>query len=391
MSNTDALKGNWNYPTTIWFGCGRINELPKACQQLGINNPLLVTDAGLVKLPMIAQALKLNQQANLPTAVFSNIKLNPNGKNIEDGVAQFKLDKHDGVIAFGGGSALDAAKAIALMAGQSQPIWDFEDVGDNWLRVDPMGIAPTIAVPTTAGTGSEVGRASVIVDDNAHVKKIIFHPKMLPSIVIEDPELTVGLPSHITAATGMDALSHNLEAYCSPGYHPMADGIALEGIRLIKNWLPVACAEPANLEARSHMLIASSMGATAFQKGLGAMHALAHPLGAIYDAHHGTLNAILMPYVINRNRTAIADKMQHLARCLALADTSVDGILEWIIDLRKAIGIPNNLKAIGIDTDRAEQIGKMATEDPSAGGNPIPFSKQEYVELFGDAVNGTLG
>jgi len=387
-SNIDALKGNWNYPTTIWFGCGRINELPRACQQLGINNPLLVTDAGLVKLPMIAQALKLNLQANLPTAVFSNIKLNPNGKNIEDGVAQYKLDKHDGVIAFGGGSALDAAKAIALMAGQTRPIWEFEDVGDNWLRVDPRGVAPTIAIPTTAGTGSEVGRASVIVDDEAHVKKIIFHPKMLPSIVIEDPELTTGLPAQMTAATGMDALAHNLEAYCSSGYHPLADGIALEGIRLIKNWLPVACKEPTNLEARSHMLIASSMGATAFQKGLGAMHALAHPLGALYDAHHGTLNAILMPYVINRNRNAIANKMQHLARCLELTDTSVDGILAWIIDLRKAIGIPNNLKAIGIDADRAEQIGKMATEDPSAGGNPILLDETQYAELFTGAVNG---
>jgi len=388
MSNAESLKGNWNYPTTIWFGCGRINELPRACQHLGINNPLLVTDAGLVKLPMIAQALKLNQQANLATAVFSNIKLNPNGKNIEDGVAQFKLDKHDGVIAIGGGSALDAAKAIALMAGQTRPIWDFEDVGDNWQRVDPQGIAPTIAIPTTAGTGSEVGRASVIVDDNAHVKKIIFHPKMLPGIVIEDPELTVGLPANITAATGMDALAHNLEAYCSPGYHPLADGIALEGIRLIKNWLPIAYKQPANLEARSHMLIASSMGATAFQKGLGAMHALAHPLGALYDAHHGTLNAILMPYVINHNRNAISHKMQHLARCLELADTGVDGILNWILDLRKAIGIPNDLKAIGINSDRAQQIGKMATEDPSAGGNPILLDDTQYAELFSQAVNG---
>jgi len=388
MSNTQSLKGNWNYPTTIWFGCGRLQELPKACEKLGIKNPLLVTDAGLVKLPMIEKAISINKLAGIPTALFSNIKLNPNGQNIDDGVVHYKQGKHDGVIAFGGGSALDAAKAIALMVGQTRSIWDFEDVGDNWLRIDPTGMAPTIAIPTTAGTGSEVGRASVIVDDQAHVKKIIFHPKMLPSIVIEDPELTVGLPANITAATGMDALSHNLEAYCAPGYHPLADGIALEGMRLIKNWLPVACKEPGNLEARSHMLIASSMGATAFQKGLGAMHALAHPLGALYDAHHGTLNAILMPYVINRNRSVIVDKMQHLARCLEITDAGVDGILAWIIDLRKDIGIPNNLKTIGIDNIRAELIGKMATEDPSAGGNPIQLTKEQYAELFSEAVNG---
>jgi alcohol dehydrogenase class IV len=385
--NIKSLSGNWNYPTTIWFGCGRLTELPRACNNVGVKNPLLVTDAGLVKLPMIEQAIKANQQANIPTALFSDVKPNPNGKNINDGVAQFKHGSHDGVIAFGGGSALDAAKAIALMAGQTRPIWDFEDIGDNWQRADPNGIAPIVAIPTTAGTGSEVGRASVIVDDAAHVKKIIFHPRMLPSIVIEDPELTVGLPANITAATGMDALSHNLEAYCAPGYHPFADGIAIEGIRLIKNWLTVACNEPSNLEARSHMLIASSMGATAFQKGLGAMHALAHPLGALYDAHHGLLNAILMPYVIQRNRSAIESKMQHLARWLDLKDTGIDGILSWIIDLRKTIGIPNNLKSLGIDTSRADQIGKMAIEDPSAGGNPIQLSATEYAELFIEAVS----
>jgi len=384
----ESLKGNWNYPTTIWFGCGRLKDLPTACHNLGIHRPLLVTDAGLVKLPMIEQAMKVNAQAKIATVLFSDVKPNPNGENIEAGVAQYKNGNHDGVIAFGGGSALDAAKAIALMVGQSRPIWDFEDVGDNWLRVNADGIAPVVAIPTTAGTGSEVGRASVIVDDAAHVKKIIFHPKMLPRIVVSDPELTVGLPVHITAATGMDALSHNLEAYCSPGYHPLADGIAVEGIRLIKDWLPVACKDPTNLEARSHMLVASSMGATAFQKGLGAMHALAHPLGALYDAHHGLLNAILMPYVVNRNRSAIEGKMQYLARCLNLQEVSVDGILAWIVDLRKSIGIPDNLKTISIDDSRADEIGRMATEDPSSGGNPILLNAAEYAALFTEAVNG---
>lgn len=386
----DTLTGNWNYPTTVWFGCGRLKALPDACNKLGIRDPLLVTDAGLVSLPMINDALHANHAAGIKTEVFSNVKSNPNGENIEAGVQQFRRGNHDGVIAFGGGSALDAGKAIALMAGQSRSIWDFEDVGDNWERVDVSGIAPIVAIPTTAGTGSEVGRASVIVDEAAHIKKIIFHPKMLPGIVIEDAQLTVGLPAHITAATGMDALSHNLEAYCSPGYHPMADGIAIEGMRLIKNWLTIACEEPANLEARSHMLIASTMGATAFQKGLGAMHALAHPLGALYDAHHGLLNAILMPYVLTRNRPAIEDKLQHLARCLELEGTGFDAVLSWIMNLRKTVGIPNDLAAIGIDDSRMQEIGVMATRDPSASGNPVILNDSEYAALFKQAVNGSI-
>lgn len=389
MKDVNALTGNWNFPTAIWFGCGRLKELPDACRRLDIKDPLLVTDAGLVSLPMINEALHVNHDAGIKTEVFSEVKPNPNGANIEAGVEQFKLGNHDGVIAIGGGSALDAGKAIALMAGQSRPIWDFEDVGDNWERVDPDGIAPIIAVPTTAGTGSEVGRASLIVDEAVHAKKIIFHPKMLPGIVIADPQLTVGLPAHITAATGMDALSHNLEAYCSPGYHPMADGIAIEGMSLIKDWLKVACETPTNLEARSHMLIASSMGATAFQKGLGAMHALAHPLGALYDAHHGLLNAILMPYVLLRNQLAIEEKMQHLARCLELEDDSFEGVLSWITGLRKEIGIPNNLRAIGIDDSRIQEIGVMATRDPSTSGNPIALDDDEYAELLKQAVNGS--
>ncbi len=386
----EHLSGNWNYPTTIWFGCGRLTQLPDACRSLDIKDPLLVTDAGLVTLPMINDALHANHAAGVQTEVFSEVKPNPNGENIEAGVEQYKQGGHDGVIAIGGGSALDAGKAIALMSGQSRSIWDFEDVGDNWERVDINGIAPIIAIPTTAGTGSEVGRASLVVDEDAHAKKIIFHPRMLPGIVIADPQLTVGLPAPITAATGMDALSHNLEAYCSPGFHPMADGIAIEGMRLIRQWLPVACETPDNLEARSHMLIASSMGATAFQKGLGAMHALAHPLGALYDAHHGLLNAILMPYVLERNRPAIENKMRHLARCLELKDTSFDGVLSWIIELRKSIGIQNELRAIGIDDSRATEIGVMATQDPSAGGNPIALSEIEYMELFTRAVNGAI-
>jgi len=355
-----------------------------------MQRPLLVTDAGLSKLPMVKQAIAHNQDDATPTGLFFDIKPNPNGANIEDGVKHYLDDSHDGVIALGGGSALDAGKAIALMAGQNRPIWDFEDEGDNWQRVDPAGIAPIIAVPTTSGTGSEVGRASLIVNEATHSKKIIFHPKMLPGIVIADPQLTTGLPTNITAATGMDALSHNLEAYCAPGYHPMADGIALEGMRLIRQWLVTACEQPDNLEARSQMMIASTMGATAFQKGLGAMHALAHPLGAIFDAHHGLLNAILMPYVLIRNREAIDEQMRRLARFLELDGGDFDAVLSFIITLREQIGIPNDLRSIGIDETRLDEIATQALHDPSAGGNPIPLTQPQYAELLSDAINGRL-
>ncbi len=385
-----TLRGNWNYPTAIWFGCGRIEELPSACKALGIQRPLLVTDKGLSQLPMVSQTIAHNQNRGIATGLFFDIKPNPNGTNIEAGVKHYRDDGHDGVIALGGGSALDAAKAIALMAGQQRPMWDFEDVGDNWLRVDSTGIAPIIAIPTTSGTGSEVGRASLIVNEKTHSKKIIFHPKMLPGIVIADPQLTVGLPTNITAATGMDALSHNLEAYCSPGFHPMAEGIALEGIRLIKEWLIIACEQPNNLEARSQMMIASTMGATAFQKGLGAMHALAHPLGAIYDAHHGLLNAILMPYVLLKNRAAINRKMQHLARYLELDGGDFDAVLSYIITLRHHIGIPNDLHSIGIDGSHIEEIATQAVHDPSAAGNPIQFTQPQYAALLHDAIHGKL-
>ncbi len=384
------LSSNWNYPTSIRFGVGRINELATLCKELDISNPLIVTDEGLAKLPLVANIVSILNNAKLTTTVFSDVKPNPTGENISAGVKAYENGQHNGVIALGGGSGLDAGKAVALMVGQRQPIWDFEDVGDNWTRVNTHGMAPTIAIPTTAGTGSEVGRASVIVDTATHSKKIIFHPNMLPQQVLCDPELTVGLPKHLTAATGMDALAHNLEAFCASGYHPMADGIALEGIRLIHRWLTTAYNDPSNLDARSHMLTASLMGATAFQKGLGATHAIAHPLGALYDAHHGLLNAILMPYIIIRNRPAIEDKLAHLARYIGLEKTTFDGVLQWLIELRHAIGIPNDLKQIGIDDNRKAEIGRLAHLDPSAAGNPISLTEKDYETLFCHAVNGTL-
>jgi alcohol dehydrogenase class IV len=381
---------NWNYPTAVKLGAGRIRELPQWCESLGMRRPLLITDPGLAALPLIGSVLAHCRSAGLECGLFHDIKGNPTGKNVDDGVANFKAGDHDGVIAFGGGSALDAAKAVALMIGQDRPLWDFEDVGDNYLRVNVAGMAPVVAVPTTAGTGSEVGRASVITDDHAHVKRIIFHAKMLPSVVILDPELTVGLPAKLTAATGMDALSHNLEAYCSPFYHPMATGIALEGIRLIKQFLPRAVKDGQDLDARLQMLVASSMGATAFQRGLGAMHALAHPLGALYDAHHGMLNAILMPYVLKANESAISERIELLARYLELAQPSFLSFLDWVLAMRDSLGIPHTLNEIGIDGRDAAKVGEMAVLDGSAGTNPIPFSDADYSRIFVAAVEGML-
>jgi alcohol dehydrogenase class IV len=385
-----ALRGNWNYPTSVKFGCGRISELADHCKALGMKRPLLITDPGLADLPMVKQAIERNKAAGLPTGLFSQVQGNPTGKNVEDGVKAFKDGNHDGVIAFGGGSALDAAKAVALMAGQKRPLFDFEDVDDWFTRVDVGGMAPVVAVPTTSGTGSEVGRASVITDEVVHVKKIIFHPKMLPAIVIDDPELTIGLPPHITAAVGMDALSHNLEAFCAPGFHPMADGIALEGMRLIKEWLPTAVKDGKNLAARSYMMVASSMGATAFQKGLGGMHAIAHPLGALYNTHHGLTNAVVMPYVLDFNRKAISDKLTSLARYLNLPNPSFDAVQKWILDLRKEIAIPHTLREIKVDDKQVDKVAEMAAVDPSAGGNPIKVGSAELKQIFVAALDGKL-
>ena len=381
---------NWNYPTSIRAGAGRIEELPEACGALGMRAPLLVTDPQLATLPMVITAAKQCQANGLACGVFSAIRSNPNDSKIGAGVQAYIEGGHDGVIAMGGGSALDAGKAVALMAGQELSLWELEDIGDNWLRIKPEGIAPVVAVPTTAGTGSEVGRAAVITDQRAQVKRIIFHPGMLPGQVILDPELSLALPPHLTAATGMDALSHNLEALCSPAWHPMADGIAMEGLRLVHSFLPTAVHDGANVEARMHMLAASAMGATAFQKGLGAMHALAHPLGAVYDAHHGLLNAILMPYVLRANSSSIEHTLQRAAGYLGLEQQGFEGFLQWILDLRTEIGIPNDLAAIGIDDTQIDKLARMAVEDPSAGGNPISFDAARYEAILRKAIKGDL-
>lgn len=386
-----TLRGNWNYPTLIRFGAGRIAELPDACKTLGMKSPLLVTDPGLAALPMIAAAVASCRAAGLKCEVFSDVQANPIEANVTAGVAVYKRGGHDGVIAFGGGSALDAGKAIALMIGQTRPIWDFEDREDWYTRVNVPGIAPTVAVPTTSGTGSEVGRASVITDVRDHTKKIIFHAKMQPALVIADPELTLGLPAKVTAAVGMDALSHNLEAYCSPFYHPMAEGIAIEGMRLIKDWLPTAVRDGKNLEARAHMMVASSMGATAFQKGLGAMHSLSHPCSANLNTHHGLTNAVVMPYVLAWNRSVLEEKMARLAAYLGLREQSFAGVLDWILELRKTIGIPHTLAELGLQDAHAEQFAPQAFDDPSTGGNPIPMTTEHFATLYRQCIRGQLG
>ncbi len=370
-----SSSANWNYPTSIKFGAGRVKELPEHAHALGMKRPLLVTDKALGGLPITKNALAVLTDAGLEAAMFADVRSNPTEENLEAGVACFRAGGHDGVIAFGGGSGLDLGKLVAFMCGQTRPTWDFEDVGDWWTRADASVIAPIIAVPTTAGTGSEVGRAGVITDSKAHVKKVIFHPKMMPAVVICDPELTVGMPAVITVGTGLDAFAHCLEAYCAPSYHPLADGIAVEGMRLVKEYLPRAYKTPTDIEARGHMMSAAAMGATAFQKGLGAMHALSHPIGALYDTHHGMTNAVVMPAVLEANRAAIEPKIIRLGAYLGI-DGGFDGFLRFVRSLRADLNVPPNLTAFGVPRDGFDRIVAMSLEDPTAGGNPLPLTRE---------------
>jgi len=384
-------KFNWNYPTSIWVGENRIRDLSLACKDLNIKKPLLVTDKELGQSAIVKNAFSYLKSNNLLVELFDDVIGNPTGKNVSDGVKNYKEKNCDGVIAFGGGSGLDVGKAIAFMIGQTLSLWDFEDVSDNWTKADTNKIAPIIAVPTTAGTGSETGRASVILNEELGVKKIIFHPKFLPSIVILDPVLTKDLPKKMTAATGMDALAHNLEAFCAPGYHPMADGIALEGMKLISKWLPEAYKNGSNLEARMNMLTAASMGSTAFQKGLGAIHSLSHPVNALNNLHHGLSNAIFMPYVITFNRDAIESKVTKISEYLELKDKSFDGFLKWILNLREEFKIPHKLSSVINEKDlQIDRLSKMALEDPSTSGNPKKLKIEDMKIMYEHSMSGKL-
>jgi alcohol dehydrogenase class IV len=390
MSDVAHVSMNWNYPTSIRFGAGRLRELPEACRSLGMSAPLLITDAGLAPLPIVSRALELCREAGLRVGLFSEIRPNPVEADVMAGVSAYREGGYDGVIAMGGGSGLDAAKAIAMMVGQDRPLWDFEDQADWYTRVNVAGMAPVVAIPTTSGTGSEVGRASVITDVRDHTKKIIFHPKMLPALVIADPELTVGLPAHLTAAVGMDALSHNLEALCSPLYHPMAQGVALEGIKLVKQALIPAFEDGANISARAHMLVASTMGATAFQKGLGAMHSMSHPCGAVLDTHHGLTNAVVMPYVLMFNRAQISDTLTETSRYLGLKEASFEGFLSWVLELREQLNIPHTLADLKVTEALIPTLAAQAVVDPTASTNPRELTLGAAEELFRRALAGDL-
>ena len=384
------MKFNWNYPTTVWVGQDRIKDLLEACINLKISEPLFVTDKDLINLPFIKKIISEIEIKFKDLKIFSNFSGNPVGENVDEGVNEFRRNNCDGVIAIGGGSALDVGKTIAFMSGQSRPTWDFEDIGDYWKRADEKKISPIIAVPTTAGTGSETGRASAIINKKTGIKKIIFHPKMLPSIVILDPKLTIDLSPRLTAATGMDALAHNLEALCAPSFHPMAEGIALEGIKLIKKSLLVAFKDGGNIEARQNLLAASSMGSTAFQKGLGAIHSLSHPVNAKYNIHHGLSNAIFMPYVLSFNKTSIEKKIISICDYLDL-DKKFDSFLSWILDLRKELAIPHKLSDIMDCSEiNLDELSLMAFEDPSTNGNPKKINKDDLKLMYEHSISGDL-
>jgi alcohol dehydrogenase class IV len=379
------LVANWNYPTPIRFGAGRISELSEVIEQVGMKRPLFVTDKGLANLPITQNALDLMEKGGFGRAIFFDVDVNPSDINLSAGVDVYKAGNHDGVIAFGGGSALDLGKLIAFHAGQSRPIWDYEDIGDWWSRADESAIAPNIAIPTTAGTGSEVGRAGVLTNSQTHVKKIIFHPKIMPQIVICDPELSIGMPQIITVGTGMDAFIHSLEAYSSPFYHPMSQGIALEGMRLVKENLPKVFANPNDIKARSHMMAAAAMGATAFQKGLGAMHALSHSVGAVYNTPHGMTNAIVMPYVLKFNRPAIETRIEKASAYMDIKG-GFDGFYDHIMQMREDFNVPQKLSGLGVDDKQIEKLSKMAVQDPSAGGNPVELTFAAAKGLFEEVI-----
>lgn len=376
-----SLTANWSYPTAIRFGAGRISEIVDACQAAGISRPLLVTDRGLASMEITARTLDLLAEGGVAAALFAEVDPNPSDKNVNDGLSVYRDGGFDGVIAFGGGSGLDLGKTLAFMAGQTRPLWDFEDIGDWWTRADPDGIHPIVAVPTTAGTGSEVGRAGVITNSDSHEKKIIFHPKMLPSVVICDPELTVGMPKHITAGTGLDAFAHCVEAYSSPHYHPMSQGIALEGMRLVKDYLPRAYSDGSDIEARAHLMSAAAMGATAFQKGLGAIHALSHPIGAHHHTHHGTTNAVCMPEVLKFNADAIRDRFDSAAAYLGI-EGGFDGFCAFVDALNTELGIPKTLTDLGVSDPDLDRLVADALRDPSTGGNPVEMTEANTRALF---------
>ncbi len=380
---------NWSFPTSVRFGAGRVDEVAEACTAAGIVRPLVITDPGMVELRAIAAVTGTLTAAGVEHGLFADVHPNPVGNDVEAGIEVFRRGGHDGIVAIGGGSALDVGKIVAFQAGQRRPVWDFEDIGDNWTLADATTIAPVVAVPTTAGTGSEVGRAGVVIDEERGRKVIVFHPRMLPSEVICDPELTVGLPATLTVGTGIDALSHSLEALCAPGYHPMADGIALEGCRLVIEHLPRVIADPADIDSRGHMMAAAVMGAVAFQKGLGGIHALSHPISVRFGTHHGMTNAVLMPYVLTANRDAAAEPVERLARHVGIPG-GFDGFLDHVVELRASTGVPHTLLELGVDPAARDGVAADSLAEPPAAGNPRPFTLELASSIFDAACSGRI-
>ena len=373
--------GNWSYPTSIRFGCGRLGELADACSSAGISRPLFVTDRGLSDLPITSRALEILDSSGLGRSLFSDVDPNPNPDNLASGIEMFMAGDHDGVVAFGGGSGLDLGKLIAFMCKQTRPVWDFEDIGDLWTRADSSVIYPTVAIPTTAGTGSEVGRAAVLTNPESRTKKIIFHPNMLPKVVICDPELTIDLPRDMTAGTGLDAFAHCVESYSSPYYHPLGQGIALEGMRLVKDFLVRAYEDGSDIEARANMMSAALMGAAAFQKGLGAIHAMSHPCGSLFNTHHGTTNAVCMPSVLSLNAPAIEERFAMASAYLGIKN-GFDGFGRFVQDLNDSLGIPRKLGDLGVSPDSIDDLVSLALGDPCCGGNPVSLDENNMRGLY---------
>ena len=390
MNLKPPISANWSFPTSVRFGAGRVSELPRICQNLGFTRPLLITDPGLAKLPLVKNVVESLEEEGIQTGLFHEIQPNPVEQNVADGISMFQSGKHDSIVAIGGGSALDAGKAIALMVGQTLPIREFDDVGDNWRKANSFAIQPVIAIPTTSGTGSEVGRAAVITDEGESRKIIAFHPELMPKLAILDPELAVGLPPHLTAATGFDALAHCFEAYCAVGYHPVADGVALEGLRIIRRWLPCAVEDGSDLEARSQMMAAAAMGAIAFQKGLGAIHSLSHPVGVTYGTHHGLTNGVFFPYVMAFNRSAIDERAAIVARHIGISSPSFEALLDWIVELREELGVPHTISELGVAPGALDDLAERASMDPTVSGNPRPLDVRDFRSILESACEGAI-
>jgi alcohol dehydrogenase class IV len=370
----------YNFPTTIRFGAGSNNELPDYLVKNNLSRPLVVTDTIVAQLPFFKKIVESLKAKNISVEVFSDIHKNPVKSDVYKGTDVFDGTKRDSIIGIGGGAAIDVARAILLRINHREDLFKYDDLigGDVFVTNE---VPHFITIPTTAGTGSEVGRSAIIADDVTHQKKILFSPKLLAKIIFADPLLTMELPSFITAATGMDALTHNMEAYIAKMPHPLCEGIALEGISLIHQSLETAVNKP-DLESRSKMLIASLMGAIAFQKGLGVVHSLAHPLSSLLDTHHGLANAVNIPYGMEFNIEGFENKFKRIASTLELKEQSGKAVVDYLFELNSKINIPHKLSAIGVKPEHVETLADLAIADFAHPNNPKPVSREDFKQLY---------